>query len=184
MTMAIGSSSASGISDIKTDSLDPQTRLMAICYGLLGLLDDRMASEMETMTARNNSASKLKDILAGVNGVIGKFDANAKSTLTISDAKILKNSPDTDIDGLHDLLTQAGMPDLAQKVKDGTATKGELDAAASTITGQLDSGTSIQQLEMFTLQSTFGKRNQFFDLMSNTVKKDQDNKSGMISNMR
>lgn len=181
MNMAIGSPGTNGVSDIRTDSLDPQTRLMAVCYGMLGLLDARMNDLMETMSTRNDSASKLKDVLAGVNGAIGKFDATAKSDWPISKAK---DVTDTDIDGLNDLLTQAGMPDLAQKVRDGTATKGELETAASKITGQIDSGTAIAQLEMFTLQSTFGKRTQFFELMSNTAKKEQDNKSAIISNTR
>ncbi|CAM3833742.1 hypothetical protein [Bordetella tumulicola] len=179
MNMAIGSSGASGVSDIKTDSLDPQTRLMAICYALLGLLDERMSSQMEAMTARNNNAGKLKDVLAGVNGAVGKFAADAKPDTTIA-----KGLPDADVDSLPDLLTQAGMPELAQKVRDRTATKGELETAASKVTGQLDSGTAIAQLEMFTLQSTFGKRTQFFELMSNTTKKEQDNKSAIISNTR
>jgi len=67
-------------------------------------------------------------------------------------------------------------------IKNGQVTKSDLDSAITKVQGMMDSDTSLQQMDMFTLQSVFSKRNQTFELMSNTLKKTQDTNQTLIRN--
>src|SRR5690606_4925919 len=65
-----------------------------------------------------------------------------------------------------------------------SATKGDLDAAIQIVKGQIDSMSNSQQMDMLRLQSLSNKRNEAFDVMTNFVKKMQENRSSIIGNMR
>jgi chaperonin cofactor prefoldin len=63
-------------------------------------------------------------------------------------------------------------------------TKGNVESLVQRIKSQIDSLTNTQQMDMLRLQSLNNKRNEAFDLMSNFVKKMQDSRSSILSNMR
>ena len=65
-----------------------------------------------------------------------------------------------------------------------SVTKGELQKALNDVQGMLTNLSNTQQTDMLTLQSTTNKRNEAYDTMTNFLKKDQDSKNGIISNMR
>ncbi|MBB6562915.1 hypothetical protein HNP48_005632 [Acidovorax soli] len=66
----------------------------------------------------------------------------------------------------------------------GSTTKGELDGAIQQMKSQIDSMSNSQQMDMLRLQSLSNKRNEAFDLMTNFIKKMQENRSSIIGNMR
>lgn len=66
----------------------------------------------------------------------------------------------------------------------GNATKGELDGVIQQLKSQIDSQSNSQQMDMLRLQSLSNKRNEAFDLMTNFIKKMQDNRSSIVGNMR
>ncbi|KOS68328.1 hypothetical protein AEA09_07005 [Lysinibacillus contaminans] len=49
---------------------------------------------------------------------------------------------------------------------------------------QIDSMSNSQQMDMLRLQNLSNKRNEAFDVMTNFVKKMQENRSSIIENMR
>jgi prefoldin subunit 5 len=65
-----------------------------------------------------------------------------------------------------------------------SVTKGDLDAAIQTVKSQIDSLSNTQQMDMLRLQSLSNKRNEAFDVMTNFIKKMQENRSSIIGNMR
>lgn len=68
--------------------------------------------------------------------------------------------------------------------KTGDMNQGEFDQLINNITSRIDSLNSSQQLDMLRLQSLTNKRNESFDIMTNFIKKLQDNRSSIIGNMR
>ena len=66
----------------------------------------------------------------------------------------------------------------------GGTTKGELDGAIQQMKSQIDSMSNSQQMDMLRLQSLSNKRNEAFDVMTNFIKKMQENRSSIIGNMR
>lgn len=68
--------------------------------------------------------------------------------------------------------------------KTGEMNQGEFDQLINNITSRIDSLNSSQQLDMLRLQSLTNKRNESFDVMTNFIKKLQDNRSSIIGNMR
>lgn len=185
------STSVSGLMDTSRAGLDKETRLMLLCYGLLNILDGRMTDQMDIMQARNARATQLKGVLTQLNEALAKFEANAKPDAELtadkfSDGKAadgtLGNAGEDFFESLEAKVKQVNIPGLSDLVKDGKLKKSDLDAAVSKVTGVMDSNSSIQQLEMFTLQSVFSKRNEVFELMSNSMKKCQDTKSTLVRN--
>lgn len=62
--------------------------------------------------------------------------------------------------------------------------KTDLSTEIDNLKTSIDSEGNSQQMEMLRLQSLSNKRNEAFDMMSNFIKKMQDSRSAIISNMR
>ena len=174
------------VSDVPSsqmDGMDKETRLMVLCYTMLNLLDARMQGQMDVINARNQRATQLQGVVSDMQALQDKFPGTAQPTDKFptdpSDPaqKAMMDKMATDLD-------KAGISDLnsGTLIKDGQISKSDLDAAITKVPGMMDSDTSLQQLDMFTLQSVFSKRNQVFELMSNTLKKTQDTNQSLIRN--
>ena len=70
--------------------------------------------------------------------------------------------------------------DMENRSSQIAAIKADMDNLKSSI----DSLSNSQQMDMLRLQSLSNKRNEAFDLMTNFMKKMQDNRSSIIGNMR
>ena len=82
-------------------------------------------------------------------------------------------------------MRDAGVSDeTVFKVATGEITASELDAAIGSVTAKGDSLSATQNLDMIRLQSLNSKRNEAFDVVTNTIKKTGDVRSGIVSNMR
>lgn len=66
----------------------------------------------------------------------------------------------------------------------GKLTQAQFDQLIPTITSRIDSLNSSQQLDMLRLQNLTNKRNEAFDVMTNFIKKLQDNRSSIVGNLR
>ena len=66
----------------------------------------------------------------------------------------------------------------------GDLSQQQFDQLINNISSRIDSLNSSQQLDMLRLQSLTNKRNESFDIMTNFIKKLQDNRSSIIGNMR
>lgn len=85
--------------------------------------------------------------------------------------------------------TSAMNQDLHQKAAAAGVTfdmnnKGELEKAIENMKSMIDTESNSQQMDMLRLQSLTNKRNEAFDLMTNFIKKMQDNRSSITGNMR
>ena len=121
--------------------------------------DDAQASiEMEQM---------LKDLGIDTSG-IKDIDANGTRDASNPMIKQFISDLDSKLDSLKN---------LDQEI---TAKKTEIENSKT----QIDNLSNSQQMEMLRLQSLSNKRNEAFDLMSNFIKKMQDNRSSIIGNMR
>lgn len=71
------------------------------------------------------------------------------------------------------------------KVIDGLkAQQSTMKADIDNLKTSIDSVSNSQQMEMLRLQSLTNKRNEAFDVMTNFIKKMQDNRSSILGNMR
>jgi len=174
----------SDVSSSQLDGMDKETRLMVLCYTLLNLLDDRMQGQMDIINARNQRATQLQGVVSSLQAVQDKFPADATPDVKFPDPSPGTPEEKTLIDNISTSLKDAEISGLVPGglIKNGQVTKSDLDGAITKVQGMMDSDTSLQQMDMFTLQSVFSKRNQIFELMSNTLKKTQDTNQTLIRN--
>ena len=194
---------STGISPLNLQSMDLETALMMVQTERTRLLDTQLASQIEAVQARNDQVAKLNNVLSALNKAVASFASDAKATSKISN---YDNAKVESIEiPLNDAIQAAGISDLGFKKGEGSVTnpetgkveketgtnimhkevtKGELDAAITTIKGMIDSQSNSQQMDMLRLQSLSNKRNEAFDVMTNFIKKMQDSRSSIIGNMR
>jgi hypothetical protein len=60
----------------------------------------------------------------------------------------------------------------------------DIEVMTTAVKSQLDSMSSSSQMDMVRLQSLNNKRSEAFDTMTNSLKKQQDNKSSIVGNFR
>ena len=166
----IATNSISGIgniSGINLQSIDLETALQAVQSQRASLLEDQLKTQLNDVSARNNRISELNEALGNMRGLSGSLgdDANAKIN-------------EEDKDKYESIASKYG-------IDTSTITnKGELDKAIENVKSLIDGESNSQQMDMLRLQSLSNKRNEAFDLMTNFVKKMQENRSSIISNMR
>jgi len=199
----------SGISNINLQSMDLETALMMVQTERTRLLDTQLASQIEAVQARNDQVAKLNNVLSALNKAVALFPSDANATKKLVDTGGWPTEKIQNIEvPINDALMAAGISDIGfhnhggyrvsvsnpdggtktlpsgPGVMNGSVTKGELDAAITTIKGMIDSQSNSQQMDMLRLQSLSNKRNEAFDVMTNFVKKMQDSRSSIIGNMR
>ncbi|WP_255176199.1 hypothetical protein [Bordetella genomosp. 5] len=73
---------------------------------------------------------------------------------------------------------------MEESIKTNTATIKTNNDAIADNKNAIDSLSNSQQMDMLRLQSLSNKRNEAFDVMTNFIKKMQDNRSSIVGNMR
>ena len=82
-------------------------------------------------------------------------------------------------------MRTAGISDeTVFKVASGKITAPELDAAMTAVTAKSDSLSATQNIDMIKLQAMQSRRTEAFEVVTNTIKKTGESRSGIISNMR
>lgn len=162
---SVGSvSGADGMTQINISGMDIETALMAVQENRAKLLENQLNDQIAAVQARNETISKLNQLMGVVNEELGKLpsDAGADYAVTFSDKGAM--------------FTAMAM-DIPQ-------TKGELESLREQIKAQIDSASNSQQMDMLRLQSLTNKRNEAFDVMTNFIAKMQESRSSIIGNMR
>jgi hypothetical protein len=179
-------------------SLDIETALLAVNMNRVSALDDQLRTQMEGVQAKNDQMALLTTLQNNLNAVMNGLPSN------MTDTTILGDNLDNQV-GLEETVNDSMQAAQVQlfKTSDGeyrigllssgdsyegginrNVTKGELDLALNDIQSMLTNLSNTQQTDMLTLQSTTNKRNEAYDTMTNFLKKLQDSKSGIVSNMR
>lgn len=170
-----------GIGQINLSSMDLETALMAVQSHRVSLLDTQLKQQIEGVQARNENIGKLNNVLSQLNALDAKFASDAKPETKIGD-----KASDADVSNLNTAIKTAELSDVFPSgVTFGKdATKSDISSAINKIKSLIDSQSNSQQMDMLRLQSMSNKRNEAFDVMTNFVKKMQDNRSSILGNMR
>lgn len=179
-------------------SLDIETALLAVNMNRVSALDEQLRTQMEGVQAKNDQMALLTTLSNNLTTVMNGLPSTMTDTQALGD----NLSKQTGLEETVNDSMQAAQVQLF-KTSDGvyrvgdlsngetydggitpSVTKGELDLAINDVQSMLTNLSNTQQTDMLTLQSTTNKRNEAYDTMTNFLKKLQDSKSGIISNMR
>ena len=199
MPVAVAVTSASSVSQALLSG-DIETALLAVQTNRTQLLDRQLSSQIQAVQQKNEQAAKLNAVMSAINTVMAQYPKDGDSDATIKDwnqDKIVKYEMP-----LNQALKDAGITDIpswssgegqlpngqsnitGKAVFRGDRNLGDIKGMQSFIQGKLDSLNSTQQMDMMALQSLSNKRNESFDVMTNFIKKMQDGRSSILSNMR
>ncbi|MFA5487770.1 MAG: hypothetical protein WC284_01015 [Candidimonas sp.] len=195
MSAIQGMSGAQSVTSLSADALDIETLLLSVQSDRARLLDTQLAQQIDLIKDRNAKVDKLNNLLTSLTD-LSKLYGSTDGTAKLEDQKGWKDLSDTQKkeakEKLDAALKETGltMADLAgaQGAIDtnnmGKITLGQVTVAVEKTRGMIDSLNNTQQMETLRMQSLSNKRNEAYDLMTNFIKKMQDNRSGIISNMR
>ncbi|CUR74150.1 hypothetical protein AADG64_23695 [Achromobacter xylosoxidans] len=199
MPVAVAVTSASIVSQALLSG-DLETALLAVQTNRTQLLDKQLSSQITAVQQKNEQAAKLNAVMSAINTVMAQYPKDGDSDATIKDwdqTKVVKYEMP-----LNQALKDAGITDIPSwssgtgqlpngqanitgtAVFHGSRNLGDIKGMQSFIQGKLDSLNSTQQMDMMALQSLSNKRNESFDVMTNFIKKMQDGRSNIVSNMR
>lgn len=160
------------VSASQIQALDIETALMAIQNGRASLLEDQLKSQLDDVKARNENISNLNQGLSAGRTLSGSLG-------TKDDEKIEKTGKHKEEWNNFEKLATAFGIDTSK-----VTNKAQLDKAIENLKSKIDSESNSQQMDMLRLQSLSNKRNEAFDVMTNFIKKMQENRSSIIGNMR
>ncbi len=195
MSAIQGPSGAQPLTSLSADALDIETLLLSVQSDRARLLDTQLAQQIDLIKDRNAKVDKLNNLLTSLTD-LSKLYGSTDGTAKLEDQKGWKDLSDAQKAEAKEKLDAAlkatglTMADLAgaQGAIDtnnmGKITLGQVTVAVEKTRGMIDSLNNTQQMETLRMQSLSNKRNEAYDLMTNFIKKMQDNRSGIISNMR
>ena len=162
---SVGSVDMSGMTQVNIQGMDLEAAMMAVQSNRASMLEDQLKDQIASVQAKNETISKLNQLLGVINEELAKLPSVAEVNAA---AKLA--------DDQGALFTAMSMA-IPQ-------TKGQLENLLGQIKSQIDSASNSQQMDMLRLQSLTNKRNEAFDTMTNFIKKMQDSRSSVIGNMR
>ncbi|WP_405175387.1 hypothetical protein MHI27_01045 [Paenibacillus sp. FSL H8-0261] len=162
---SVGSVDMSGMTQVNIQGMDLEAAMMAVQSSRATMLEDQLKDQIASVQAKNETISKLNQLLGVINEELAKLPSGAEANAAVKLA-----------DDKGAMFTAMSMA-IPQ-------TKGQLENLLGQIKSQIDSASNSQQMDMLRLQSLTNKRNEAFDTMTNFIKKMQDSRSSVIGNMR
>ncbi|MGE7614117.1 hypothetical protein [Paenibacillus sp. NPDC101420] len=162
---SVGSVDMSGMTQVNIQGMDLEAAMMAVQSNRASMLEDQLKDQIASVQAKNETISKLNQLLGVINEELAKLPSGAEANAAVKLA-----------DDKGAMFTAMSMA-IPQ-------TKGQLENLLGQIKSQIDSASNSQQMDMLRLQSLTNKRNEAFDTMTNFIKKMQDSRSSVIGNMR
>ncbi|WP_339268187.1 hypothetical protein [Paenibacillus sp. FSL R5-0470] len=162
---SVGSVDMSGVTQVNIQGMDLEAAMMAVQSNRASMLEDQLKDQIASVQAKNETISKLNQLLGVINEELAKLPSGAEANAAVKLA-----------DDKGAMFTAMSMA-IPQ-------TKGQLENLLGQIKSQIDSASNSQQMDMLRLQSLTNKRNEAFDTMTNFIKKMQDSRSSVIGNMR
>lgn len=162
---SVGSVDMSGMTQVNIQGMDLEAAMMAVQSSRASMLEDQLKDQIASVQAKNETISKLNQLLGVINEELAKLPSGAEANAAVKLA-----------DDKGAMFTAMSMA-IPQ-------TKGQLENLLGQIKAQIDSASNSQQMDMLRLQSLTNKRNEAFDTMTNFIKKMQDSRSSVIGNMR
>ncbi|AUL14840.1 T3SS tip complex protein Bsp22 [Bordetella bronchiseptica E014] len=188
-------SQAGGLQGIDLKSMDIQTLMVYVQGRRAELLTAQMQTQAEVVQKANERMAQLNEVLSALSRAKAEFPPNPKPGDTIPGWDSQKISR-IEVP-LNDALRAAGLTGMFEArdgrgtqvvngtgVMAGSTTYKELESAYTTVKGMLDTASNTQQMDMIRLQAASNKRNEAFEVMTNTEKRRSDLNSSITSNMR
>lgn len=189
----------SGAGDISVDDA-----LVLVQIDRVRLCESQLTDQINTIRSRNEQMKKLNDIqsvLLKVKGMFEKTEGDAKFAdipgITdkllagkTPDGKEIEKAPLTEMRAVAKAWQDAGLdPTYGAKLSGPLWDKvdfryKDIEVMTTMVKSQIDSMSSSSQMDMVRLQSLNNKRSEAFDTMTNSLKKQQDNKSSIVGNFR
>ncbi len=167
---ALNTSGLQGINASTVSSMDIETALLAVQNQRASLLEGQLQTQLQDVQGRNTQIGKLNDVLGAARMLSAKFESDAEGTAALPTGQELEK--------FQTAAAAAGVN------ISGVTDKSQLAAAVDNFKSMIDGQSNSQQMDMLRLQSLSNKRNEAFDVMTNFMKKMQDNRSSIIGNMR
>ena len=161
--------------------MDLETAMMAVQANRAKNLENQMNGQLETVKAQNAKMANLNELMSSLNSAIGAFDPKAKPDDKLGNTGNFKKDGFAMADVIYKAAEKAGY-DFDHK--SGAINKSTIELAVQDIKTKIDAASNNQQMDMIRLQSLSGKRNEAFETMTNFIKKMQDSRNSIISNMR
>jgi hypothetical protein len=178
-TNAINPAAAASIS---LAGMDLETALMAVQMNRANLLETQLKDQMAAVQGKNDQIAGLNIALGKLNGLAALWGPGDGADKRLGNENNVKNLA---VDAAREALVSVGMrAETKPFVGDGSTTKGEVDKLVQTVKSSIDAMSNSQQTDMLRLQSLSNKRNEAFEIMTNFIKKMNDNRSAIVSNMR
>ncbi|HZY20504.1 MAG TPA: hypothetical protein VFE82_18690 [Ramlibacter sp.] len=183
-----------GITTINIQGMDLETALLAVQTNRANVLETQLMEQMKAVQEKNETIAKLNLALGQLSGLSAKFKSDMSATTEVRD--YIKADDYQAEKPINNALKDAGLTidtGKAGRTTDnanywggvnGSTTKGEIESLIQTVKSRIDAMGNTQQQDMLRLQSLSNKRNEAFDIMTNFVKKMQDSRSSILSNMR
>ena len=187
-----GASMPSGVAGARmapgtdTTGMDLENAMMAVQISRANALERQLTSDMGAVAKRTKDIVTLNNVLRAalqlrseLSNVAGPNAATPNGASKTMLANAFNEAGKTD--GLQQMggaLTQMQMGALTY------GTKAELDNSIAKVKVKIDELSSSQQMDMLRLQSLSNKRNEAFDIMTNLMKKTEENRSSIIKNMQ
>lgn len=152
--------------------LDIETALMAVQSHRASLLEGQLSTQLADVQKRNTEISKLNHAVSMARTLSSNAGTDSTTVITTKTPGYQE---------FYDAAIEAGISnsDVSQ-----LRSVGLLTTAIENYKSMIDSQSNSQQMDMLRLQSLSNKRNEAFEIMTNFMKKMQDNRSAVISNMR
>ena len=167
---SLGASNALG-SDMNIPEL-----ILAIQVERGQILDNQIKGQMEDMQKRNAWLRDANSALAAMRAQRPTNDKDVKSYGTFTDSNGQSQN-------VHAWMQSQGIQ-IETLGNDQAGLQSEFDAAIQNLKSSIDTVNNQSQMDMVRLQGLMDKRNQAFDMMTNTLSKSGKSLDGIISNMR
>ena len=151
--------------------------IMALQLERSNILDSQIKDQMGDMQKRNEW---LKDANAAL-AELRKNRPTSESGSWGNYGSFTKSDGSTA--NTHKWMDDNGIA-IENTANDDTGQQGEFDAAINNLKSSIDTVNSQSQMDMVRLQGLMDKRNQAFDMMTNTLSKTAKSMDGIIGNMR
>jgi len=166
--------------------LDLESAMMLVQSNRANLLETQLKNQISAVQDRNNQIAQLNQLINDLR------IQRASGTDTEAWSKL--GSDAASGAAMYERLKGAGvtMPTGNDTVNGSTTDNGNIyDAKQKTVDtwieqlkGKIDSLNSTQQMDMIRLQSLTNKRNEAFEIMTNTIEKIQKTNDSIVGNIR
>jgi len=191
-TSSINNSAGVGNVFLGTDvgSLSIEDALLLVQMDRVRLCESQLQDQINTIRNKNEQMRALNDMKSQLLVLKANFSKDAKETDKLNTKGHWNDDiGNKEVKPVAEKLAQAweaaGLDaSYIDKIRNGSITKAEVDAAEQVIKSAVDNLSSSSQMDMVRLQSLNNKRSEAFDTMTNMLKKAADSKSSVVSNFR